>query len=104
MLMLLGFVRLLVGLLIIVTAVPAFLALFGFAVPFLDLFNHLQLLLFFGTLIAVVLSTLFGLQPVWRVLAIVGLLSSAWTFGPRERSVCRIRSTQPSGTPSASRS
>ena len=82
MLMLLGFVRLLVGLLIIVTAVPAFLALFGFAIPFLDLFNHLQLLLFFGTLIAVVLSTLFGLQPVWRVLAIVGLLSSAWTFGP----------------------
>jgi endonuclease/exonuclease/phosphatase (EEP) superfamily protein YafD len=78
----LGLLRLLCGTLIIVTAVPAILALFGFAVPFLDLFNHLQLLLFFGTLLAVVLSLLFGLQVGWRVLAIIGLLSSAWTFGP----------------------
>jgi len=30
----------------------------------------------------VILSLLFGLQPAWRVLSIVGLLSSAWTFGP----------------------
>ena len=31
-------------------------------------------------------------------------IRSAWTFGPSERNVCRIRSTQPCGTPSASRS
>lgn len=80
--MLLGLLRLLVGLLILVTAVPAILALFGFAVPFLDLFNHLQLLLFFGTLLAVILSLLFGLPTGWRVLAVIGLLSSGWTFGP----------------------
>ncbi len=82
MLVLLGLLRLLVGLLIVVTAVPAILALFGFAVPFLDLFNHLQLLLFFGTLLAVVLSLLFGLPVAWKVFAVLGLLSSGWIFGP----------------------
>lgn len=82
MLMLLGLLRLLCGMLIVVTAVPAILALFGFAVPLLDLFNHLQLLLFFGTLLAVIVSLLLGLPAGWRVLAIAGLLASAWTFGP----------------------
>ena len=95
MLMLLGLLRLLCGILIIVTAVPAILALFGFAVPFLDLFNHLQLLLFFGTLLAVILSLLLGLQVGWRVLAIVGLFSSAWTFGPEW-----LASLQPRPAPS----
>ena len=31
-------------------------------------------------------------------------IRSAWTFGPSERKVCLIRSTQPGGIPSASRS
>ena len=31
-------------------------------------------------------------------------MRSAWTFGPSERIACRIRSTQPCGIPSASRS
>src|SRR3982751_3621004 len=55
---LLGLLRLLAGLLIVATALPAILAIFGFAVPFFDLFNHLQLLLFFGTLVGAVLALL----------------------------------------------
>ena len=46
----LGLLRVLAALLIVVAAVPAVLALFGFAVPIFDLFNHLQLLLFSGTI------------------------------------------------------
>lgn len=80
--MLLGLLRLLVGLLVVVTAVPAILALAGFVVPVFDLFNHLQVLLLVGTALAVVLALLVGLPTGWKVLAVVGLLSSAWTFGP----------------------
>jgi endonuclease/exonuclease/phosphatase (EEP) superfamily protein YafD len=82
LLFLLGLIRLLCGLLILATALPAILALFGFAVPFLDIFNHLQLLLFFGTLIAAILSLLFGMRIGWQALAVAGFLASAWTFGP----------------------
>jgi endonuclease/exonuclease/phosphatase (EEP) superfamily protein YafD len=77
-----GFARLLVGLLIVVTAVPAILALGGFALPPLDLLNHLQLIWFFGTLVALVLVLL---VRGWRwtlALAVLGFAASAWTFVP----------------------
>lgn len=78
----LGVLRALIALLIVVTAVPAVLALFGFAVPPLDILNHLQLLLFFGTLVSAVLALLFRLRRLWTGLAIVGLVASGWTFVP----------------------
>src|SRR3954469_22988414 len=81
MLILFGILRLLVGLLIVVTVVPAILALLGFAVPFFDLFNHLQLLLFFGTLIAAILA-LFVMPGAWKVIAVAGLVASGIPFVP----------------------
>jgi endonuclease/exonuclease/phosphatase (EEP) superfamily protein YafD len=78
----LSLLRVLAALLILATALPAILALFGFAVPVFDLFNHLQLLLFFGTLAAVVAALLFRMRRWWQVLAIVGFAASAWTFVP----------------------
>lgn len=78
----LGLLRLLAGLLIIVTAVPAILAIFGSVVPALDLLNHLQLLLFFGTLLGLILGLALEM-PRWTiVVAILGFGASAWTFGP----------------------
>lgn len=82
MVVLLGLLRLLCGILIIVTAVPAILAIFGSLVPFLDLFNHLQLLLFFGSLVAAVLAILLGLPLNWKIFAYLGFAASAWTFIP----------------------
>lgn len=78
----LGLVRLLAGLLILVTAVPAVLALLGFAVPVLDLFNHLQLLLFFGTLASLVLALLLRMRRWAWGLAAIGLVASGWTYVP----------------------
>jgi len=78
---LLGVVRFFAGLLILVTALPAILALFGFAVPFFDLFNHLQLLLIGGTLLSAIIAVL--LMPrLWKLLALLGFAASAWTFVP----------------------
>jgi endonuclease/exonuclease/phosphatase (EEP) superfamily protein YafD len=77
-----GLARLIVGLLIVVTAVPAILALFGFVLPPLDLLNHLQLVWFFGTLVALVLVLL---VRGWRwtlALAVLGFAASAWTYVP----------------------
>lgn len=74
--------RLLSALLILATAIPALLALAGFAVPLFDLFNHLQLLLFFGTLAAAIAALLLGNHVVWKVFAIAGFLASSWTFVP----------------------
>ncbi len=77
----LGLLRFFAALLILASALPAILALFGFAVPQFDLFNHLQLLLFFGTLAGAILALLlFG--PWWRAFAVLGFLASAWTFVP----------------------
>ena len=78
----LGLLRVLAALLILATALPAILALFGFAVPFFDLFNHLQLLLFFGTLAAAIASLVLVMRRWWQVLAIIGFAASAWTFMP----------------------
>jgi endonuclease/exonuclease/phosphatase (EEP) superfamily protein YafD len=80
--MILGLLRGLAALLILVTALPAGLALLGFAVPLLDLLNHLQLLLFFGTLAAALAALLLGLARGWKILALLGFLASAATFAP----------------------
>jgi endonuclease/exonuclease/phosphatase (EEP) superfamily protein YafD len=80
--LILGLVRLLVALLILAVATPAILAAFGFAVPFFDLFNHLQLLLFFGTLAAAILALLFQMSWLWKGFALTGFVVSAWTFAP----------------------
>jgi endonuclease/exonuclease/phosphatase (EEP) superfamily protein YafD len=78
----LGLLRLLAALLILATAPPAILAILGFAVPLFDLFNHLQLLLFFGTLAAAIAALLFKMRRWWKVIAILGFATSAWTFVP----------------------
>jgi len=78
----LGLLRLLVALLILATALPAILALLGFVVPALDILNHLQLLLFFGTLGAAIAALLFGMARWWKILAVMGWLSSGWLFVP----------------------
>jgi endonuclease/exonuclease/phosphatase (EEP) superfamily protein YafD len=88
-----GLARLMAGLLILVTAVPAILALFGFVLPPLDLLNHLQLVWFFGTLIALVLGLL---VHGWRwalALAVIGFAASAWTFVPEWLSSLPARPT-----------
>src|SRR5689334_22669214 len=82
MLFILGVLRVLLALLIVVTALPALLALLGFAVPVLDVFNHLQLLLFFGTLVATVLALFLRMPAAMAIVAGVGFLASAWTFAP----------------------
>ncbi|RYE11295.1 MAG: hypothetical protein EOP22_00080 [Hyphomicrobiales bacterium] len=74
--------RLLSALLILATALPALLALGGFAVPLFDLFNHLQLFLFFGTLLAAVAALLLSMRPGWKIVALLGFAASAWIFVP----------------------
>ena len=78
---LLGLLRLGTALLILATALPALLALAGYWVPLFDLFNHLQLLLFFGTLTAAVAALLL-MNRWWKTLAVLGFLASGWTFVP----------------------
>lgn len=82
MLLLLSLARLACVLLILATAVPAILAIFGSLVPFLDLINHLQLVLFFATLIATIIAILLGLPNDWKIFAAMGFAFSAWTFMP----------------------
>jgi endonuclease/exonuclease/phosphatase (EEP) superfamily protein YafD len=78
----LALLRFFAALLILAAAVPAILALGGYWMPFLDLFNHLQLLLFFGTLAAAVVSLVLVMRRWWQVLALLGFVASAWTFAP----------------------
>ena len=78
----LGLLRVLAALLILATALPAIMAVLGFAVPVFDIFNHLQLLLFFGTLAAAIASLLFRMRRWWQVVALLGFATSAWIFVP----------------------
>lgn len=80
--LILSLVRLVAGLWVLGAAVPAILALFGFAVPFLDLFNHLQFLLFWGTVTGVVLAIVLALPRVWIGVALIGFVASCWTYLP----------------------
>jgi endonuclease/exonuclease/phosphatase (EEP) superfamily protein YafD len=85
--------RFIAGVLIVVTAVPPVLALFGFGVPPLDLLNHLQLIWFFGSLAALVVALLVR-TPRWALaLGAIGFLASAWTFGPEWVSSLATRPT-----------
>jgi endonuclease/exonuclease/phosphatase (EEP) superfamily protein YafD len=89
----LGLLRVLAALLIVVAAVPAVLALFGFAVPIFDLFNHLQLLLFSGTIAGAVLALVLRMRR-WAIgLALLGFAASAWTFVPEYMSSLPTRPT-----------
>jgi endonuclease/exonuclease/phosphatase (EEP) superfamily protein YafD len=90
---LLWLLRFIAGVLIVVTALPAALALFGFAIPPLDLLNHLQLIWFFGTLVALVLALVVRVRRWALVLAAIGFLASAWTFGPEWLSSLKTRPT-----------
>jgi len=78
----LGLLRVILALLIIATSAPALLALLGFAMPVLDVFNHLQLLLLFGTLGTLILALLLRMPGAMTILAALGLAASAWTFVP----------------------
>lgn len=80
--LLLLLLRLVVALLIGVTAIPAILALFGFVVPIFDILNHLQLLLFLGTVIVLILALVVRAPAPLMALAAVGFLASAWIFVP----------------------
>jgi endonuclease/exonuclease/phosphatase (EEP) superfamily protein YafD len=85
--------RAIAALLIVVTAVPAILAVFGFAVPAFDLLNHLQLLLFSGTLIAAVAALILRMHR-WAVgLALLGFVASGWIFVPEWLSSLPTRPT-----------
>src|SRR4051812_30906467 len=82
----LGLLRLGVGLAGAGLAFVGIAAWFGFAVPLLDLFNHFQILLIAGMLILLVLVLVVFLGSSWRWplagLLAVGLLASAVTVGP----------------------
>jgi endonuclease/exonuclease/phosphatase (EEP) superfamily protein YafD len=80
--LLLGFLRFVAALAVVVTAVPAILAIFGSVLPVLDILNHLQLLLFFGTLVAFVLALALSVRRWAVLLAFLGFAASAWTFVP----------------------
>ena len=68
--------RLVVALLIVATAVPAILAIFGSLLAPLDILNHLQLLLFFGTLLALVLALAVRMRRWAVLLGFLGLCAS----------------------------
>lgn len=81
-----GVIRLLVGLGTLGAMLLAAAALLGFVVPFFDLFNHLQLLLFLGLLTSMVLTVPLFLRSRWQrpvlVLSLVGLVASGITVVP----------------------
>lgn len=78
---LLALLRLIAALAILVATLSALAALLGFAIPVLDILNHFQLLLFFGTLLGLILSLLLGMQG-WRIVAALGFAASSWVFVP----------------------
>jgi endonuclease/exonuclease/phosphatase (EEP) superfamily protein YafD len=81
-----GTLRTIIAFCILVLAGVAVVALLGFAVPEFDLFNHLQLGLFLGGLVAVIVALLAFRRGRWRGwmigVACVGLAASAITFVP----------------------
>ena len=81
-----GGIRLLLGLGILGAALVAVAALFGFVVPVLDLFNHLQLLLFPGLLAGAALAIVVFRRSRWQrpvlMLSLAGLVASGMTFVP----------------------
>ena len=81
----LAVLRFCAGVLALGAATVALLAFLGFAVPFLDLLNHLQLLIFPAALIGLVATAL--LRPGrWRAFVVAfaatGFIASATAFVP----------------------
>jgi endonuclease/exonuclease/phosphatase (EEP) superfamily protein YafD len=95
----LGVLRLVVALLIVATAVPAILAIFGSLLAPLDILNHLQLLLFFGTLLALVLALAVRMRRWAVLLGILGLCASGWTYVPEWLSSLSPRPAAAAGAP-----
>jgi endonuclease/exonuclease/phosphatase (EEP) superfamily protein YafD len=87
--------RAIVALLILATAIPAILALLGFAVPLFDLLNHLQLLLIIGTIASLVLALLFRMRREWIAFALLGVVTSGITFVPEFASSFATRPSPP---------
>jgi len=81
-----GLVRLAVGLAAAGIGAAAIAAWFGFAVPFFDLFNHFQVLLIAGSLILLVVVLVVFAGSSWRWpltgLLALGLIASALTVVP----------------------
>jgi len=100
MLFLLGLVRLLVGLVALGLAGAAIAAWFGFLVPFFDLFNHLQVVLIAGLVIALLLVGLMFIGSAWQWpllgLVALGLVASAITVGPETMAALAPRPPLPS--------
>ncbi|MEP7239899.1 MAG: endonuclease/exonuclease/phosphatase family protein [Devosia sp.] len=94
---LLGFLRLVAIVLVLATALPAMLALFGFAVPLLDLFNHLQLIWLAGTLVGLIALLMLRASLPWTVLALLGLAASAFAVVPEWTSSLAARPAPPAG-------
>jgi endonuclease/exonuclease/phosphatase (EEP) superfamily protein YafD len=93
-----GFLRLLAGLFVVVVGLPPVLALFGFAVPLLDLLNHGQSVWFIGTLVGLIFVLLLHMGRLGLSLAAIGFLASAWTFVPEWASSLPPRPLASAGT------
>ncbi|MEO5807249.1 endonuclease/exonuclease/phosphatase family protein [Devosia sp.] len=80
----------------------AVLAFFGFVVPFFDLFNHLQIFLFPGTLIGLLIVAVL-LRGRWRGLAVLlvgaGFLASASVMVPELVGASQPRPPVPTDRP-----
>ena len=96
--LLLRLLRLLAGLWVLAASIPAVLALFGFAAPFLDLFNHLQLLLFWATIAGVALAAALTLPRLWIGVALLGFAASSWTYLPEWASSLEPRPSRSEAT------
>ncbi len=78
-----GLIRSVTGLAAIGLAALTVAALFGFAVPVFDLINHLQLPLFFATLVVLIVAIFaFGRLRAITLIALIGFLASAAVFVP----------------------
>lgn len=78
-----GLIRFLTGLTAVGLAALTVAALFGFAVPYFDLINHLQLPLFFATLLVLIVAIFaFGRLRAITLIALIGFLASGAVFVP----------------------
>ena len=96
-------IRLGLGLAVLGLSLASFAAFFGFASPLLDAFNHLQLLLFLGTLATLLLSILFFANSPLRTrilpFALLGFLASAISVIPEQLSAISYQPRPGNGQP-----
>jgi len=97
----LGLLRLAVGLAAAGLGAAAVAAWFGFAVPFFDLFNHFQVVLIAGSLILIVMVLIVfaGTSLRWPLAAllVLGLIASAVTVVPETMAGIEARPPLPQG-------